>query len=184
MKMSENRTAVETHALRGALLIAVSLLAISAAIVLAVEAAVAHGNPEVKVEPNPAPFAGDVTIEGEGFEEEAEVSLTLQGVLGEISLGSVTTDSEGMFSLTVDLPSTATPGSYRIRAVGPDDVAIADVRIQEAEGGAAPPAAHETELGFHRGGGTAEIVSFAALAGGMVLLALFILWFPWKERHA
>ncbi|MFQ5880635.1 MAG: hypothetical protein ACE5IZ_10755, partial [Dehalococcoidia bacterium] len=52
------------------------------------------------------------------------------------------------------------------------------------EVGTGPAAEHETVVGFHRGGNTAEIAGFAALAGAMVLVALLILWFPWKERHA
>lgn len=169
---------------RGILLAVVALLAAGAVTVSGATPAAAHGNPEVKIEPNPATFGGEVMIEGEGFEEDAEISLVLEGVLGEVSLGSVTTDAEGLFSLTVELPSSAAPGSYRVRAAGADDVAIADVRILEAEGGTAPAAEHEAGVGFHGVDSAAEIAGFAVLAGAMVLIALLILWFPGKARHA
>ena len=165
-----------------AVLATLALLAVSAVIV-GVTTARAHGNPTVGVEPNPVAFGGDVTIEGEEFEEDAEISLVLEGVLGEISLGNVTTDAEGLFSVTVTLPSTAGPGSYRIRAVGADDVAVADLRILEGEGGAAPAAEHEAGVGFHGLDSPAEIAGFAALAAVLVLAGVALLWLPWKERH-
>ena len=184
MTLSNNRLPSREIALRRAVLAAVALLAVSAVLIAGTRIAGAHGNPTVGVEPNPVAFGGEVTIEGDDFEAETEVSLVLEGVLGEISLGTATTDSEGMFSLTTTLPSDAAPGSYRIRAVGPEDVAVADVRIQEAEGGTAPPAAHETELGFHAVDSTAEIAGFAGLAAVLVLIGAALVWLPWSKRHA
>lgn len=169
---------------RTVLLATLVLVALGAVSALDVATAGAHGNPEIKVEPNPADSGGEVTIEGEGFEEEDDVSLVLEGVLGEIALETVTTDSEGMFSLTLALPSSASPGSYRIRAVGSDDVAIADVRILEAEGGAGPPAAHETSIGFHGIGPMGEVVGFATLTAVLVLAGAILIWFPRGGRHA
>ncbi len=171
-------------AFRGVLLGTAVLAALGGVIVIMAGTAAAHGNPEISVEPNPADFGAEVTVEGEGFEEEDEVSLVLEGVLGERPLGSVTTDSEGVFSLTVTLPSAASPGSYRIRAAGSDDVAVVDVRIREAEGGTAPPAAHETSVDFHGIGATAEVVGFAALGAVLALAGAALLWFPRGERHA
>lgn len=183
MTLSNNHLPSREIARRRAVLAALALLAVSAVIAGATTAR-AHGNPTVWVEPNPVAFGGEVTIEGEEFEEETEVSLVLEGVLGEISLGTVTTDSEGMFSLTVALPSTATPGSYRIRAVGADDVAVADVRILEAEGGTAPPAEHEAGVGFHGLDSALEMAGFGALAGALVVIGAVLLWLPWERRHA
>ncbi len=122
MTLNNNRPPCREIGLRGVLLIALCVVVVSAAFGLGVRAAGAHGNPEVRIEPNPVAFEGEVTIEGEGFEEETAVSLVLEGVLGETSLGTASTDPEGAFAFTVTLPSTAAPGSYRIRAVGHDDV--------------------------------------------------------------
>ena len=184
MKLHNNRLVSRESVLRGALLAAVVLLAIGAVIVLATGTAEAHGNPEVSVEPNPVALGGDVTIEGEGFEEAAEVSLMLEGAPGEIPLGSATTDAEGTFSLTVTLPAAAAAGSYRIRALGPDDVAVADVRIQQAEGGTTPAPEHDTAVSFHRIGSAAEVAGFATLAGAMALIGVALLWLPGRKRHA
>ncbi len=183
MIAKNNRMTSCTDALCGVIVAALVLVALAAVIVLAVGKAGAHGNPTVRVEPNPAVFGGEVTIEGEDFEEDAEISLVLEGVLGEVSLGSVTTDAEGLFSLTVELPSSAAPGSHRVRAAGADDVAVADMRIQEGAGGAAPAAEHEAGVDFHRLDSAAEIAGFAALAAVLVLAGVALLWLPWKERH-
>lgn len=183
MTLNNNHLTNREKSLRRAVLAALALLAVSAVLVAGTRIAGAHGNPTVRVDPNPVVFGSEVTIEGEEFEEETEVSLVLEGVLGEISLGTVTTDSEGMFSLTVTLPSTAAPGSYRIRAVAPEDVAVVDVRIQEGEGGGAPAAEHEAGVGFHRLDSAAEIVGFAGLAAVLVLVGVALLWLPRGERH-
>ena len=183
MTLQDNRLSNRRSVHRVAFLAAAVLLATSAIIVLGVQTAGAHGNPEVSMDPNPAPSGGEVTIEGEGFEEDSEVGLALEGALGEISLGTATTDSEGVFSLTVMLPATAAPGSYRIRAVGPEDVAVADVRILEGEGGAALAGGHEAEVGFHGVGPAAEVVGFAGLAAVLALAGVALLWLPRGERH-
>ena len=183
MTLNNDHLTKYERSFRRAVLAALALLAVSAILLGGTRIAGAHGNPTVGVEPNPAVFGGEVTIEGEEFEEETEVSVVLEGVLGEISLGTATTDSEGVFSLTVTLPATAAPGSYRIRAVGPEDVAVVDVRIQEGEGGAAPAAEHEAGVGFHGLDSAAEIAGFAALAAVLVLAGVALLWLPWKERH-
>lgn len=166
--------------------VAAAALASAALVVVAygADTARAQGNPEINVEPNPAEVEGEVTIDGEGFEEDEEVSLVLQGVLGERSLGAAITDSEGVFSVTVTLPDTAGPGSYRIRAVGSDDVAIADLRIRTPEGAPAPPAAHETSVDFHRAGPTAEIAGLAVLAAALALSGVVLVLLPVRERRA
>ena len=184
MMRNSDQLSNRARALRSILMVVAALLAVGAVIVAGAATAAAHGNPEVKIEPNPATFGGEVTIEGEGFEEDAEISLVLEGVLGEVSLGSVTTDAEGLFSLTVELPSSAAPGSYRVRAAGADDVAVADVRIQEGAGGAAPAAEHAAGVGFHAVDSAAEIAGFAGLAAALVVIGAALVWLPRAKRHA
>lgn len=162
-----------------------ALAALAAGIaLLSAAAASAHGNPEVTVNPSPAPFGGEVTIEGEGFEEESQVSIVLEGALGEIALGNITTDEEGTFSLTVALPSGAAPGGYRVRAVSADEVAVIDLRIVEGEEGEVPTVAHEQAVGFHRVHSAAENAGFAALAAALGLLGGALLWFSGRKEPA
>lgn len=79
MKRTERRRSEALRTLAGA---ALALLALAAALLLGTLSAAAHGNPQVRVEPNPAPFQEEVTIAGEGFEEDSPVSLVLEGPLG------------------------------------------------------------------------------------------------------
>ena len=178
-----------------ALLAAITLLAVAGA-----RFAYAHGNPEIMVNPNPAPAGSTVTIEGQGFEEDVEVSLSLEGMSGTIALRTAMTDAEGAFHLELTLPNSATPGSYQVRAEGGDDSAVFEFRISQAAGqaeatpthedadGAQPPPErkpvvparpapeHETSIGFHRAGPADEVIGLAALtaviaiAGGTLLL--------------
>lgn len=181
MTGKEQRMSSLGRVMIGASIAALCSLALTVAVVSGNRTAEAHGNPEVRVEPESAMSGEDVTIEGEGFEEDSEVSLTLEGVLGEISLGSVTTDSEGAFSLAASLPAAVAPGSYKVRVVGADDVATADLHIEPAEGGETARAAHEFGIDFHRVDSEFEIAGFATLAGVLVLIGALLLWLPAKE---
>lgn len=169
--------------LRAALAIPL-MLAIGGVAVWQIEAALAHGNPEIKVEPNPAPFGGEVTIEGEEFDEDLQISLVLEGISGEVSLGTATTDSEGKFSLTVTLPAAVTAGGYQIKAVGPDEVATADLRVGTSEGGTSPSAEHEASVGFRRVDSAGEVAGLAALAAVMTVLGVLLVRLPGREHRA
>lgn len=129
----------------------------------------AHGNPEIVVTPNPAPSGTLITIEGKEFEEEDHISLTLEGISGEVALGGAMTDGEGALYLQVVLPDAAVPGSYRIRAVGSDASAVLEFRISAGAGAGQPVAEHETSIGFHRGGPANEVIGLAALTAVLAI---------------
>ena len=151
-------------------LLAVALLAFSAG------AAEAHGNPEITVSPNPAPAGATVTIEGVEFEENDEISLTLEGVSGSLSLGMAMADAEGSFHVEITLPDAAGPGAYQIRAEGSDATALADLRITAATtGGPQAPIEHETAIGFHQGGPAAEVIALSAVLAAFALAGLALL---------
>ncbi len=135
----------------------------------------AHGNPELIITPNPAAGGATIEIAGEGFEEDEEVSLTLEGVSGDIALGMAATDAEGNFQLNLTLPDAATPGSYRIRAQGADASALADFRISQTDAGPQPAAEHEASIGFHREGSTGLVVGLVALAAALAVAGVALL---------
>ena len=172
------------HRYRTPLLLALTLAALSAGIALRPGPVWAHGNPEVRVEPNPATAGAEVTITGEGFEEQEPISLVLEGVLAETALGTAVTDPEGAFHLTFTLPASVPPGSYRVRAVGEDEVAVADIRVEAAATGAEPAAPHEAAIDFHRLSSSAEVTGFALLAAAIATAGAFLIWFPREARHA
>ena len=142
----------------------------------------AHGNPEIVVTPNPAPGGTLITIEGEEFEENVEVSLSLEGVSGSIALGMAMTDAEGRFHQEVALPNSATPGSYQLRAEGGDDSAVVEFRISAGAGAEQPVAEHETSIGFHRGGPVNEVIGLAALTAVLAVAGAGLLLV--RERRA
>lgn len=150
-------------------------VAVVALIAIGSSVASAHGNPELIITPNPAAAGATIEIEGEGFEEDEEVSLTLEGVSGDIALGTAATDAEGKFQLNLTLPDAATPGSYRIRAQGGDASALTDFRISQGTGGSQPAAEHEASIGFHREGSIGLVVGLVALAAALAVAGLALL---------
>ena len=163
------------------LLLALALLtATAAALVARSGLADAHGNPEITVTPNPAAAGSTITIEGKEFEEDEEVSLVLEGISGEVSLGMAITDAQGNFHTEVTLPDSVGPGSYRARAQGTDATALTDLRITPTAGGPQPAAEHETSIGFHREGPASEVIAFSALLAVFAILGFALL--IWRER--
>ena len=164
-----------------------TLLAMTVAVVALVAVgsglASAHGNPEIIITPNPAAAGATIEIEGEGFEEDEVVSLTLEGISGDIALGTAATDAEGNFQLNVTLPDAATPGSYRIRAQGADASALADFRISQGAGGSQTAAEHEASIGFHREASTGLVVGLVALAAALAVAGLALLLVREKQTH-
>jgi hypothetical protein len=57
-----------------------------------------------------------ITVTGERWEGGTSVSLSFHSAV--VSLGSVTTASDGSFSTSVTIPSSATPGTHQIVAGG------------------------------------------------------------------
>ena len=159
------------------------IVALAALMAVGSRLASAHGNPEIVITLNPAPAGATIEIEGEGFEEDEEVSLTLEGVSGDIALGAATTDAEGRFQLQVTLPDGATPGSYRIRAQGSDASALVDFHISQATAGPQAVAEHEASIGFHRVESVAQFIGLAALAVAMAAAGLVLLLVREKRTH-
>ena len=151
------------------------IVALAALIAVGSSVTSAHGNPEIVITPNPATAGAAIEIEGKGFDEDEEVSLTLEGVSGDIALGMAVTDAEGGFHVEVTLPDAATPASYRIRVEGGDANALADFRISQGTGGSQPAAEHEASIGFHREASVGLVIGLAAVAAILALAGLALL---------
>ena len=171
---------IQNHLLSALLAMTVALVTL---VVVGSGLASAHGNPEIIITPNPAAAGATIEIEGEGFEEDDQVSLTLEGISSDIALGAATTDADGNFQLDVTLPDAATPGSYRLRAQGSDANALSDFRVSQATGGQQPVAEHEASIGFHREASTGLVVGLVALAAALVVAGLALLLVREKRTH-
>ncbi|MBI3981297.1 MAG: hypothetical protein HY337_00170 [Gemmatimonadetes bacterium] len=79
--------------------------------------------------------AGDsLPVKGEKFTKRSPLTLALAGMAGQLSLGTVRTDSTGAFTASVLVPRDAAPGSYRLVATAEDgdEVASLDVTVSAA----------------------------------------------------
>lgn len=139
-----------------------------------------HGNPVVDVTPKPVAVGNAIAIEGKGFEESDQVSLTLEGPSGEIALGTAVADVRGNFREQMTLPASVAAGSYRLRARGRDVTAIVDFTVVAAPGEPQTAAGHEGSVRFHRLGPSAEIVALGAALAVIALAGLIVL--VWPER--
>lgn len=163
-----------------ALTLAAVLCSLLAPGLLAAASAMAHGNAEITVAPNPAAAGGKITVEGMKFDANEEISLVLEGVSGEAVLGTAMTDDKGDFHFQTDLPASAGEGSYRVRAQSSDATALADLRITPGAAGAEAPVAHEKSIGFHGVGSTSEVIAFSAILAVFTIVGAGLLFL--KEK--
>ncbi|MFD7729455.1 hypothetical protein ACFV6F_03580 [Kitasatospora phosalacinea] len=61
---------------------------------------------------------GSVTVSGGGYQPGATVVLTVEP--GGATLGKATADGSGNFTATFTVPAGTSPGTYTVRATGPD----------------------------------------------------------------
>ena len=160
--------------------LAAALCSLLAAALATSGAALAHGNPQITVSPNPAAAGSKITVKGTGFDENEGISLVLEGVTGEAILGEALTDDNGDFHFETDLPTSAGAGPYRVRAESSDATALADLSVTAGAGAAQPPAAHEKSVGFHNTGSTSEVIIVSIMLAILAVAGLGLLF--WRER--
>lgn len=90
---------------------------------LLVQPVSAHGGePRVEINPDRLNPGAVLDLRGVDFEFEEIIALTLVGAQGEVSLGTVLADAEGIFVLSITLPADLGEGSYTVRATTDDHV--------------------------------------------------------------
>lgn len=100
--------------------------------------ALAHGVPEIAVDPTVCAAGSMITITGSAMEDGNTYTITLEGIKGSTPLGVTTAKSESGseeagFVVQYTVPASTAPGSYTVRAVTPDgDVATADLTVTAA----------------------------------------------------
>lgn len=93
----------------------------------------AHGETEIKVEPDTVSPGGVLTIKGEGFGQNARVTIVLEGTDAKLTLGAVETHGEdGQFTASLHVPDHASIGRYIIRASAKDKSAETSITLIEA----------------------------------------------------
>jgi hypothetical protein len=138
----------------------------------------AHGGgtePTVELEPPQVTAGETVVIAGENMEPDSDRVILLAGQQLIVEFGTVKTDAEGMFSLTVTVPSHLPSGVYQVQAIG-DETISADLEVTAAAGmpSAEPVAQEEVQPRHLDGIGLVlliAVIGLLVLAGGWVVMS-------------
>ena len=81
-----------------------------------------------------AEAGGTLRVSGAEFHSVASYTLVLKGVLDEYEVGTADTDSEGRFTLELEIPANVRPGAYRLVALEADgeEAASRDLTVEPA----------------------------------------------------
>ena len=139
--------------------------------------AMAHegsGEEEIVVEPASVTAGDIVVLAGSGLEPDNERVLVLAGEDLIVEFGTVTTDTEGMFSKELTIPNHLPSGNYELRAIG-DETLTTPLAVTAAAGGAQAPAADAQETIVPRErtpvdlGLLLVLTALVAIAGGLLV---------------
>lgn len=133
------------------------------------------GGTAVELDPAQVAAGGTVVVAGEGMEPDSERVVVLAGQHLVVEFGSVMTDADGRFHMTITIPSHLPSGIYQVQAIG-DETVSAELQITGAAGGvaaSAPPAASVQPRHVDAIGWTLLLLSVAVLGvvGGFLVLA-------------
>jgi len=123
-------------------------LLLSGGFLLSTAAAVLADSPDagISVEPSDVTAGQTILIAGNSLEPDDERVLVLQGDEITVSLGTATTDADGMLSQEIQLPAHLPTGTYQLQAIG-DETLQVELQVTAAEGAAAGPATEDVALG-------------------------------------
>ncbi len=135
----------------------------------------AHGEPELTVEPSTVAAGDEVTVIGTEMEDGEVFALTLEGMFDTFDLGEASVADEG-FSIQVTIPAEAAPGLYTLQAVSQEGESVSveiTVLASSAEQGgdsvaeAGQPSAEPLELERARTTGDWLLVGAIIVLGGL-----------------
>lgn len=89
----------------------------------------------ISVEPAEVTAGQTVLLAGNSLEPDDERVLVLQGETITVSLGTATTDADGMLNKEIQIPAHLPSGTYQLQAIG-DETLQVELRVTAAEGGA------------------------------------------------
>lgn len=92
-----------------------------------------EGAAGITLDPDQVTAGGTVLLAGSGLEPDDERVLVLRGEDIVVSLGSATTDADGMLAQEITVPGHLPTGSYQVQAIG-DETLEAEVKVQAAAG--------------------------------------------------
>jgi len=106
------------------------------AAMLTLGATFAHGGGKIKLASKHLMVNAAFDLTGTEFAKKEPFTILLVGAAGRIKLGEVKSDSAGKFKLSVTIPASTQPGSYRLmlEASDDDEAATTDVMVMADEG--------------------------------------------------
>lgn len=151
-------------------------LLLGGAILLLSATAAFADNPDagISVEPSDVTAGQTILLAGNSLEPNNERILVLQGDALTVSLGTATTDADGMLSQEIQIPAHLPSGTYQLQAIG-DETLEVEVRVTAAEGAATTAPSAETGV-MARNRGPIELgvvlvgAALALVVGGLLVL--------------
>jgi hypothetical protein len=92
-----------------------------------------EGDAGITLDPDQVTAGGTVLLAGAGLEPDDSRVLVLRGEDIVVSLGSATTDADGMLAQEVTIPGHLPTGSYQLQAIG-DETLQTELKVQAAAG--------------------------------------------------
>lgn len=155
------------------LIIASVLLAISLLLATAAGALADDPGAGISVEPEEVTAGQSVLLAGNSLEPNDERILVLQGENLAVSLGTATTDADGMLNQEVEIPAHLPSGSYQLQAIG-DETLEVELKVSAGDGAAAEPPDEAAVTARQRSplelGAILLVAALAAVAGGILVL--------------
>jgi len=121
----------------------------------------------LSVEPNQFAAGDTVVLAGQGLEPDSERQINLVGPDVIVPFPTVTTDAEGMFTVSLTVPAHLPPGAYTFQAIG-DETLTVDCAITAAAGQEPPTGSQAGDAVTPRERSPLEV----ALWAGFVVVAL------------
>ena len=122
-----------------------SAIAAGAVLLALVGPVLAHSGEEgsgIAVEPAQVTAGGTVVLAGTGLEPDSERQITLVGPDVVVPFDTVTTDADGMFSVTLTIPAHLPAGTYTFQAIG-DETLTTELVVTAAAGQTGPEPKNE-----------------------------------------
>ena len=109
------------------------------------QATSAHEQGVLKLARREFPSGDSLPLAGEKFSRNSQLTLSLVGVGGRLTLRDVQVDAAGTFRTALLVPATVAPGAYRLVALAEDgdEVASLDVTVSAAAAEHASMPGHE-----------------------------------------
>lgn len=129
----------------------------------------------IACEPSQVTAGGTVVLSGTGLEPDSTRQINLVGPDVIVPLGSVTTDAEGMFAITLTVPAHLPGGAYTFQAIG-DETLTTSLGVTAAAGQATPAPDGGPVAIVARDRSPLEIGAWALLIVVALTAGAFLIW--------